>query len=570
VKPSADILIRNGTLIDPLMETATRTDISIRDGRIFSFRPSEAEEVIDATGCLVSCGFIESHLHVEDLHILPEHYFHAFLSHGTTAIVTDLHEIANAGGMSGLAWYLSLLDNIPLDIFLMAPSCVPSSRFEQGLGKLGIKELKALKGHKRVIGLGEVMDIEAVMGRQERMMRKIGLFEGRPIDGHAPGLTGTALDLYLSAGIHSDHETTSLDEGTEKLKSGMHLFLRQGSAASDLPNLIPLVRQEHLARLSLCADDLSARDLIKEGHLDRMVGRLVRAGIPLFHALRLVTTNPALYFGLSDRGSPGIGRRADLVVFDKPEEMRIRATIKSGRLVYQEDSASAPSTTIRPDAPAIMKVAPFSRDALRQKAHGSRIRVMGVRDGSILTDDIEEEARIEDGWLAADRERDILLAYAFDRYRGDEKFGFGFVRGFSLQDGAIGTTYAHDSHNLIIVGDNGEDIYRVLRMIEESGGGMAASHRGVQVCLPMPFFGIISALSASEYLRKEAELEGLVRKMGVRLKNPFFQMSFISLPVIPPPSPHHKWPLQRVGLPVCRGKLCLGRPSSISTAPSSS
>jgi adenine deaminase len=533
VKPSADILIRNGTLIDPIMETATRTDISIRDGRIFSFRSSDAEEIIDATGCLVSCGFIESHLHVEGLHLLPEHYFHAFLSHGTTAIVTDLHEIANAGGMSALAWYLSLIDDIPLDIFLMAPSCVPSSRFELGFAKLGFRELKALKGHKRVVGLGEVMDVEAVKGRQERMMRKIALFEGRPVDGHAPGLTGAELDLYLSAGIHSDHETTSLDEGAEKLKAGMHLFLRQGSAASDLPNLIPLIRQEHLARLSLCADDLSARDLTGEGHLDRMVGRLVRAGIPLFHALRLVTANPALYFGLSDRGSPGVGKRADLVIFDRPEEMRVRATVKNGRLVYREGSVSAPSTTIRPDAPAIMNVAPFSRNALRQKARGSRIRVMGVRDGSIIVEDIEEEARIEDGYLAADRERDILLAYAFDRYRREEKYGFGFVRGFSLKEGAIGTTYAHDSHNLVIVGDNGDDIHRVLRMIEECGGGMAASQRGVQVCLPMPFFGIISALSAPDYLRKEAELEGLVRKMGVRLRNPFFQMSFISLPVIP-------------------------------------
>ena len=533
MKPHADILISNGTLVDPLRETATQTDISIRDGRIFSYGPSEAEEIIDATGCLISCGFIESHLHVEGLHLLPEHYFRTFLAHGTTTIITDLHEIANAGGLSGLMWYLSLTDDIPLDIFVMAPSCVPSSRFELGLGKLGIRELRVLKAHKRVIGLGEVMDVEAVMARQERMMRKLALFEGLPIDGHAPGLSGPALDLYLSAGIHSDHETTSLDEGREKLGRGMHLFLRQGSAASDLPNLIPLIRQEHLARLSLCADDLSTRDLVTEGHLDRMVSRLVRAGISLFHALRLVTANPALYFNMSDRGSPGVGRKADLVVFDRPEDMRIRATVKNGRLVYREGGVNEPPTTVRPEAPAVMKVAPFSGEALRQTARGNKIRVMGVRDESILVDDIEEEARIEDGYLAADQERDILLAYVFDRYRRDEKYGFGFVRGFSLKEGAIGTTYAHDSHNLVIVGDNGEDICRVLRMLQECGGGMAASWKGIHVCLPMPFFGIISGLNIPEYLRKEAELEGLVRKMGVRLKNPFFQMSFISLPVIP-------------------------------------
>jgi adenine deaminase len=228
-----------------------------------------------------------------------------------------------------------------------------------------------------------------------------------------------------------------------------------------------------------------------------------------------------------------VGRKADLVVFDRPEDVRVRATVKNGRLVYRDGRGEAASTTGRPEAPAMMKVAPFSREALRQKARGNRIRVMGVRDGSILVEDLEEEARIEDGYLAADHGRDILLAYVFDRYRRDEKYGFGFVRGFSLKEGAIGTTYAHDSHNLIIVGDNVEDVYRVLRTVEACGGGMAASRNGIQVCLPMPFFGIISSLSAREYLQKEAELMGLVRKMGVKLKNPFFQMSFISLPVIP-------------------------------------
>ncbi len=375
--------------------------------------------------------------------------------------------------------------------------------------------------------------MEAVLGRQEEVMKKIALFEGRPVDGHAPGLTGRELDLYLSAGIHSDHETTSLDEGTEKLGRGMHLFLRDGSVASDLPNLLPLIQGSHLARLCLCTDDLSARDLIEEGHLDRIVSHLVRKGVPLFHALRLVTANPALYFNLSDRSSPGVGRKADLVVFDRPEDIRVRATVKNGRLVGRDGQGGAASTTGRPEARALMKVAPFSREALRRKARGNRIRVMGVRDGTILVEDIEEEARIENGYLAADHGRDILLAYVFDRYRSDEKYGFGFVTGFSLKEGAIGTTYAHDSHNLIIVGDNVEDIYRVLRTIEACGGGMAASRKGIQVCLPMPFFGIISALSAREYLQKEAELVGLVRKMGVKLKNPFFQMSFISLPVIP-------------------------------------
>ncbi len=533
MKPLADILIKNGILVDPVMETAVRTDVSIKDGKIFSYSPTTAGEDVDATGCHVSCGFIESHLHVEGLHLLPEHYFHAFLAHGTTTIVTDLHEIANAGGLPGLEWYLSLIDDVPLDLFVMAPSCVPSSSFELGYGRLGLKELKKLKGSRRVIGLGEVMDVQGVVRRQKDVVKKIGLFEGRPIDGHAPGLTRDELDLYISAGIHSDHETTNEDEGMEKLNRGMHLFLREGSVAKDLPYLLPLIRGEYLPRLSLCTDDLSAHDLFGQGHLDLLVSRLVRSGIPLIQALRLVTANPALYFNLSDRNSPGLGRKADLVVFDRPEDLRVRLTVKDGRIVYRDGQANSAPATDRPRTQAVMSVAPFSREALRQRAKGDKIRVMGVRDGTILVDDLKAKARVEDGYLAADFERDIVFAYIFDRYRAEERYGFGFVKGFSLRSGAIGTTYAHDSHNLIVIGDNAEDIHRVLRTLKGCGGGMAASHKGATASIPMPFFGIISPLNARDFLQKEAELDGLVRKMGVKLQNPFFQMSFISLPVIP-------------------------------------
>ena len=533
MRPPADMLIKNGLLVDPVMETARRTDISLKDGKIFSYAPTRAEEVVDATGCYVSCGFIESHLHVEGLHLLPENYAAAFLAHGTTTIVTDLHEIANTGGLEGLLWYLSLIDGLPLDFFVMAPSSVPSSRFELGFGRIGLRGLRRLKASKRVIGLGEVMDVEGVIRRRRDVMGKIGLFEGRPVDGHAPGLSGSDLDLYLSAGIHSDHETTGTIEGMEKLKRGVHLFLREGSAAKDLLNLLPLIAPEHIPRLSLCADDLSARDLFGQGHLDRMIGLLVSSGINLFRALRLVTANPALYFNLSDRNSLALGRTADLVVFDRPEKPRVRVTVKNGKIVYQDGQGLPCQAKVRPGASAVLNVAPFSMDALRQRPRGRRIRVMAVREGTILVNEIEAEARIENGYLAADQGRDIVLAYVFDRYRAETEYGFGFVSGFSLKAGALGTTYAHDSHNLIVIGDNMEDIYRVFQALKACGGGMAASHQAMEVSLPMPFFGIISGLSSGEFLKKEAELDRVVRKMGVTLQNPFFQMSFISLPVIP-------------------------------------
>ncbi len=515
-------MIKNGLLVDPLKETAQRTDISIRDGKILAFSGKRAREIIDAEGCWVSCGFIESHLHVEGLHLLPAHYFRAFLAHGATTLVTDLHEIANAGGMAGLRWYLSIIDEVPLDLFVMAPSCVPSSPYERGAAKIGPGELRRLKGMRRVIGLGEVMDFSAVIKRQKSIMRKIDLFDGKPVDGHAPGLTGDDLDLYMSAGIHSDHEITSLVEAREKLKLGMHLFLRQGSASQDLDMLLPLVRPANMDNLSLCTDDLSCRDLCESGHLDRLVSKLVRSKVPLPRALRLATRSPAVYFNLSDRNAPVPGRKADLVVFDNPEEMRVRATVKDGKVVYREGSdIDAVKETPRAPVVSRLNLAPLRREDLRKTATGKRTRAIGVREGTIVTDDLAVDARTEDGYLVSDHERDLVFAYLFDRYRAEAAYGSGLVHGFRLRNGALGTTYAHDSHNLLIVGDNLEDVYDVFCLLRECGGGMAASSRGSSLVAPMPYFGIISHLDAHSLLEKEREARRYGEEYGGVPKEPF-------------------------------------------------
>lgn len=470
---------------------------------------------------------------MEGLHLLPINYFRAFLARGTTTIVTDLHEAANAGGIDALKWYLSLFDRLPLDLFVMAPSCVPSCPFEAGAGSIGVRELRRLRKTAGIIGLGEVMDVRAVISRRKAVMRKIELFAGKPVDGHAPGLTGNDLDSYMSAGIYSDHESTTAAEGREKLRRGMHLFLREGSASRDLDNLLDLVRPGNLPGLSLCTDDISARDLFESGHLDRLVSRLIASKVPLFRAVRLVTTNPAVYFGLVDRALLALGRKADLVVFDRPERMRVRATVKDGKVVYREGEGI--TAKAQGEAPSFsrLRLAPFPRDGLRRKAKAGQVRAIGVREGTIITDDLVVEARTEGGHITCDYERDLVFAYVFDRYRAERTYGFGLVHGFGLKAGALGTTYAHDSHNLVIVGDNGEDIRRVFDLLRASGGGMAASHMGSALVLPMPYFGIISHLDAPSLLERERELDGLAKRMGVRMKNPFFQMSFISLPVIP-------------------------------------
>jgi adenine deaminase len=444
-----------------------------------------------------------------------------------------LHEIGNVGGIAALKWYLSHSSSSPVDLFIMAPSCVPSSKYEMGGAKIGLDQLKEINTWPHVIGLGEVMDIEGVTGRNREVLDKISLFAGKPIDGHAPGLRGAALDRYLSAGICSDHETSAIDEAIEKLSKGMHLFIREGSVAKDLTNLIGLITPKYLPLLSLCTDDLSARDLRETGHLDNLLGILVRSGVPLTQALALITTNPAGYFGFSDKKGLGVGKKADIVIFENPEKPEISLTIKNGNIVYRRgDAVKIPESENLASAQPLNVKLP-SPEELRIAVQGSKIRVIGVTEGSIVTGDIEYQATVRDGYLAADPDNDILLAYVFDRYRAVSQFGFGFTKGFNLKNGAIGSTYAHDSHNLIVIGDNIEDIHHVAQTLIDGGGGMAARHHGEVSYVPMPYFGLISHLDSSTLLKNEEELMTLAKRMGVCLKNPFFQMSFISLPVIP-------------------------------------
>lgn len=314
----------------------------------------------------------------------------------------------------------------------------------------------------------------------------------------------------------------------------MHLFLREGSVSKDLDALLPLIKERCLSQLSLCTDDLSVRDLFRHGHLDLLLRRLVRSGLPLARTLRLATVSPAHYFNLSDRKGLGLGKKADLVVFEDPQDIRVRMTIKNGRVLYRHGKRLSQGHVLTTSSPSRMKVARFSLDDLRQNAKGRTVHVIGVREGTLLSEHRTAEARIEDGYLLPDTDRDIVYAYVFDRYGGERRYGFGFVQGFSLRGGAIGTTYAHDSHNLIIIGDNATDVFTVLTALAKENGGMALARQGSLVeHIPMPFCGIIAECGGREFLLKEKRMHEALKRMGVKLTNPFFQMSFLSLPVIP-------------------------------------
>lgn len=404
----------------------------------------------------------------------------------------------------------------------------------RGGGVIGVKELRRLRGMPRVIGLGEVMNVPGVQKRDRTVMNKIRLFSERPIDGHAPRLKGPDLIRYLSAGICSDHETTDLEEGEDKLRAGMHLFLRMGSASKDLERLVPLIKPHVLPLLSLCTDDLSTADLAQHGHIDYLVRYLVKHGVSLLDALKLATVNAAGYFCLADRKWMGVGKKADLTVFDGPKDMRVKMVIKNGRIAYREGDVLWPQPGPVNASPIESRTADFEMGDLLQSAKGNRIHVIGIEEGTLITSHLVENARVKEGVLTADPDDGLCLAYAFDRYKGNRRFGFGFVRGFSIRGGAIGTTYAHDSHNMLIVGDNMADVFEVFNCLKRRGGGMAAARGGrVEEFISMPYYGIISSLSGDEFLRREAGLRESMVKMGVSQSDAFFQLSFLSLPVIP-------------------------------------
>lgn len=493
-----------------------------------------AAQIIDLSGLYLAPGLIDSHLHLEGLHLLPQAYASAFLAHGTTTIITDLHEIANAGGLEGILWYMDLLDHLPVDVFIMAPSCVPSCPFERGCGVVGLRELKRLRGMPRVIGLGEVMDVSGVQKRDRSLMRKIALFSGKPIDGHAPQLRGSHLTRYISAGICSDHETTDLDEAEEKLAAGMHLFLRMGSASKDLGRLVPLIEPHVLPLLSLCTDDLSAVDLAHHGHMDSIIQYLLDRGVSLLDAMKMATQNASSYFGLVDRNQLGLGKKADLIIFDGPKKTQIKMVIKNGQIAYREGDSLWPEPAAAKVPSMDSRIADFELSDLAHSAKGDKIHVIGSEQGTLVTSHLVEDAQVKDGLLVCDPDDGLCFAYAFNRYEADRRFGFGFVRGFSIRSGAIGTTYAHDSHNMLIVGDNVVDIFEVLQCLKREGGGMATSRKGrIDAFIPMPYYGIISDLSGPEFLRREEDLQESMVKMGIEQDNAIFQLSFLSLPVIP-------------------------------------
>jgi adenine deaminase len=534
----AETLFRGGLVANVLSGELEEVEVAVAGGVVVGMglgleARHPAGQVVDLSGGVLLPGFIDAHVHIESSLVTPPEFAKGVVPRGTTTVVSDPHEIANVHGVEGIHFMLDSSEGIPLSVFVMASSCVPATPMGTAGASLGVDELEGLARHPRVLGLAEVMNFPGVIGGSPEVLAKIAAFRGRPVDGHAPGVTGRALDAYVLGGPGSDHESTTAAEATEKLRRGLFLFVREATNARNLADLLPALTPANLRRVALCTDDRQPGDLLDEGGIDAMLRRLVAAGIPPLEALRTATLNPSEYFGLRDRGAVSPGRRADLVIASDLETLEVREVWVAGRRVARDGRAetwSLPSP--RPPTPSLR----LDPDTLSLGIPGraGTLRVIQAVPDQIVTRSATAEPRLVDGEAVADPARDLLKIAVVERHTGSGRVGLGFVQGIGLRRGAIGGTVAHDHHNLILIGADDRSMRTVARVLVRHGGGLAvADGEDVLAVLPLPVAGLMST-DPIEVVRRS--LDGAVaaaHQLGSTLHDPFMAMSFLGLEVIP-------------------------------------
>jgi adenine deaminase len=531
-----DTLLANGRIVNVFTSEVEEGDVVLCEGRIAGIGQGyKAREVVDLGGAYLLPGFINGHTHIESSMLSIGQYARAVVARGTTSVITDLHELANVAGLRALRRLLRDAARLPLDVFLMAPSCVPATNLETAGASLEPRDIAAALRWQNTLGLGEMMNFPGVVSGDRHSLDKLRAARGRPIDGHAPGLTGKGLNAYLAAGPRSDHESTSLEEGRDKLRRGMHLMIREGTSEKNLEELLPLVTDDTYPRCLLVVDDRSCRDLLHDGDIDAVVRKAVRLGLSPIRAIQLATINPTAYFGLSDRGAIAPGFVANLIVADDLSDLQPRQVYYGGRLVASDGGALFPAALrISRRLSRTFHIALFGEDAFTLRTTAHRLPVIGIVPGQIITRKLMEEVRVEDGRVAADSERDILKLAVVERHRATGNIGLGLVKGFGLKRGALASSVAHDSHNVIVVGTNDRDMYVAVREVERMHGGLTVVAEGqVLASLALPLAGLMSPQPLETVAAQLEAVEEAATSLGASVPAPFAVLSFLALPVIP-------------------------------------
>lgn len=535
-KTSADLVIKNAKLVNVLSEEIYSADIAITDGIIVGLGSGyNGKKEIDVKGSYVTPSFIDGHVHLESSMMLPSEFAKAVLPCGTTTVITDPHEIANVLGSEGIKFMLNATQNIGLDVYFMLPSCVPATPFETSGFSLSADDLAPLIDHPRVLGIAEMMNYVGVINGDESILAKVSLAKthNKCLDGHAPVLSGKDLCAYVTAGIKSDHECTCVEEALEKMRLGLNIMIREGSAAKDLQALIPLLKQNYTRKCMFVTDDRHPTELNE--HINGMVKTCVQAGINPIKAIQAASLNTAEYFGLKNIGAVAPGYKADMLVFPDLENFVPQYVIKDGRIIVKDGALKlSDAVSAEISLKNTIHVNPLSAADLQIKAQTNKIKVIDVIEHQLITGKQIVAANIVDGNVIGDLSADILKICVIERHHNSGNIGKAFVKGFGLKSGAIASTVAHDSHNMIVIGTNDEDMCLAANELIKCGGGKIAVNNGkILAVLPLPIAGLMSDKSFAEVLKQCLALKKSVQELGSTLHDPFMTMAFLSLSVIP-------------------------------------
>ncbi|GAA0180233.1 adenine deaminase [Clostridium sediminicola] len=539
-RKKADLVIENCNVINVFSQEIIYGKLAISDGVFIGIGDYEGAEVIDGEGKYIVPGLIDSHVHIESSMGSPYQFARAVLPRGTTTVISDCHEIANVKGLDGIKYMIESSENLPLDVYIMLPSCVPATQFETSGAILEAEDLEELIQHQRVLGLGELMNYQGVVFTDEGIIKKLELTDkyNKVVDGHGPVIKEKELNAYSLAGVKTDHECMNHREVLDRLRNGIYIAVREGSAAKNLLDLVGAVNPFNERRFTFCTDDRHPKDILHEGHIDNNIRLAIRGGVSPITAIRMATLNSAECYGLKNLGAIAPGYIADFIIVDNLTDFNVLKTFKKGEQIKENWY-----TFIKEDKNLLESVSnsvnikDFSEDDLKIKLESNIAKVIKIMDHSLFTENVTRNVNIDgNGYYEYNEAADILPIYVFERHKGTGNIGKGLIEGYGLKNGAIASTIAHDSHNLVVIGNNPANVKKAVEKIIEIGGGLVIVKDGeVKGSLPLDVGGIMSSLDLETVSKGHEKLNKIaVEELGISENvNAFMTLAFMALPVIP-------------------------------------